>query len=542
MTSRSDHAGADEIDNDPLPKWRAEIERDTKAGFRLKVFLPGDVASATVKPEDVIDARRLRSSIFAQTGHYLSEADGAQLFRLLPGLMKTAHDEYISKCKEAGTDPYQEAIPASIEFLTSTQLAERSASIQYAIDGILVARQPAILGGSKKTLKTTLALDLAVSLATGSKFLGEFDVLQRGRVGFISAESGEATIRETASRICRQKGYLLSSVDILFVFQIIKLSRAADLAGLRTFITQQEIKYLFIDPAYLLLFAGDSNGRQASNLFDVGSLLWPLTEIGQETGCTITLLHHANKSAGRDGAAIGLGDLSFAGFGEWARQWLIVSRLADYEPGSGTHQLNLEVGGSAGHSGRWAITVDEGRNEEGERSYFVDVKSISQHIDQEQEEARLRKAERESAKAEEYAAEVEKVLQKRFPDGATKNALKEWVNLSGTNIAKAIDHMLADDRLTEIEITKGGKTYCGFKLNPSNRTTRTAPDSNRTNPAQSGREFTRTTGHTPYKGVSGSGSLHPTDGKPRTSQASKVCPDQWQTSNLNGAVEQPLDF
>ncbi len=63
------------------------------------------------------------------------------------------------------------------------------------------------------------------------------------------------------------------------------------------------------------------------------------------------------------------------------------------------------------------------------------------------------------------------MLQKRFPDGATKNALKEWVNLSGTNIAKAIDHMLADDRLREIEITKGGKTYCGFKLNPSNRTT-----------------------------------------------------------------------
>ncbi len=221
--------------------------------------------------------------------------------------MKAAHKKYTIKCKEAGTDPYAEAIPVSIEFLTSTQLSERSASIQYAVNEVLAVGQPCIIGGSKKTLKTTLALDLAVSLATGSKFLGEFDVLQKGRVGFISAESGEATIRETASRICRQKGYLLSSVDILFVFQVIKLSRAADLAGLRTFITQQEIKNLFIDPAYLLLFAGDSNGRQASNLFDVGQSALAINRDRTGNGCTITLLHHANKSAGRDGSSIGLG-------------------------------------------------------------------------------------------------------------------------------------------------------------------------------------------------------------------------------------------
>jgi hypothetical protein len=72
---------------------------------------------------------------------------------------------------------------------------------QWLVEGVVVAGEPCIFGGSKKTMKTSLLVDLAVSLGTGTKFLGEFDAPRRCRIGFISGESGEATLQETLKRV-----------------------------------------------------------------------------------------------------------------------------------------------------------------------------------------------------------------------------------------------------------------------------------------------------------------------------------------------------
>jgi len=59
--------------------------------------------------------------------------------------------------------------------------------------------------------------------------------------------------------------------------------------------------------------------------------------------------------------------LRFVRIGEFARQWLLVGRTAEYEPGSGVHDLILSIGGSAGHSSGWSVRVDEGRDAENRR-------------------------------------------------------------------------------------------------------------------------------------------------------------------------------
>ena len=77
---------------------------------------------------------------------------------------------------------------------------------EFLIPRVLVRKQPAVFGGPSKTLKTLIALDAAISMATATPFLGKWPVMKRARVGFASGESGEFTLKETCLRILKAKG------------------------------------------------------------------------------------------------------------------------------------------------------------------------------------------------------------------------------------------------------------------------------------------------------------------------------------------------
>ena len=76
---------------------------------------------------------------------------------------------------------------------------------------------------------------------------------------------------------------------------------------------------------------------------------------------------HAGKKPGPHGAMYEahepaeLGDLAFAGFGEFARQWLLLARSGpSTSRGRGKHQLWVTTGGWAGFNGTYAVDIDEG--------------------------------------------------------------------------------------------------------------------------------------------------------------------------------------
>ncbi len=92
------------------------------------------------------------------------------------------------------------AEPVHIELIPSHQFATEDYHQRYLVRNILVADQPAIVGGRSKTMKTSLMIDLALSMGTGTPFLGEFHAEQCA-VAILSGESGEFTVQETARRI-----------------------------------------------------------------------------------------------------------------------------------------------------------------------------------------------------------------------------------------------------------------------------------------------------------------------------------------------------
>lgn len=207
-------------------------------------------------------------------------------------------------------------------------------------------------------MKTSVAIDLAVSLASGTKFLGELDVYRPRRVAVLSGESGAFTLQETARRVCAARGVSLAGLPIGWQFDLPQLADPNDLAALGEGLAADGIEVVVVDPLYLALLAGTVD-LQASNLYQMGPLLLGVARACLAAGATPVLLHHSTRPAGKTNEPLELTDLAYSGIAEFARQWLLVSRRERYDQ-RGVHRLWLAAGGSCGQGGCWAADVAEG--------------------------------------------------------------------------------------------------------------------------------------------------------------------------------------
>lgn len=317
------------------------------------------------------------------TGYLLppEEIDLENIVKPVGDEYKNTPDEEIKKEEVPSSgdpvaDAYQRATgekvkrqePSGWDFapLTSEQFDDATYNVEWLVSRVLVKGQPAIVGGPKKSLKTNALADLALSLGSGEPFLGHFPVHGRHRTAFVSGETGDFTLQETARRICLSKAIRLRDADVLWQFRLPQLSVEKELDNLKKGLEKWKVEVAIIDPLYLCLLAGQKEGaaKNAANLFDMGPLLSSVANACADVGTTAILTHHARKNLSDPWSPLDLEDLAFSGIQEFARQWLLLSRRAAYQPGSGQHHLWLSVGGSTGHSGLWGVDVDEGILEE----------------------------------------------------------------------------------------------------------------------------------------------------------------------------------
>jgi hypothetical protein len=232
-----------------------------------------------------------------------------------------------------------------------TEFLEKTFKQDWLIEGLLVENQPHVIGGGTKTLKTMLSLDAGLSIATGGKFLGQYQC-KKGPVAFMSAESGEATLQESMRRMLLakdatlEKGMWHITPDVPWL--------AGPLDSLEKQLKEWGVVALVIDPLYLAM-----DGDNANNLFKMGPQLRSIAKMCVANGITPIVNHHATRQAGRDNAPVTLNDLQWSGIAEFFRQWWLVNRTGDFD--NGRSRLFLSAGGSSGMSHEMYLTINEGK-------------------------------------------------------------------------------------------------------------------------------------------------------------------------------------
>jgi hypothetical protein len=349
----------------------------------------------------------------------------------------------------------------SVDFklMTLSELIKADVAVEYLIEGVLVAKQPILLAGPVKSLKTSILLDLCLSLVTGCYFLGKFNVLRKIPVAVLSGESGLPVIKETLRRIARARGIDPVRVTNLVISdRVPRLSNPAHLDTIRQMILDHKLELLAIDPAYLAL-----DGENAANVMVFGQQLKNVSELCQEMGVALLLCHHTKKASATDYNPINLTDAAWAGFAEHCRQWILVNHRERFDPDTGTFRLWLGVGGSAGHSGLYAVDVDQGHLDDPEgRRWIATVDTTTDA----KNKASDRRVEQRLDEDKRRVMRAIALLEEEHPEGNSQSTIRERAGLSITRFKNAMSAVVDEGRVECCGIRRSNWTtpIGGFKM------------------------------------------------------------------------------
>ena len=433
---------------DRLAAWRAE---DYQAWVQVMCALQGvqDESGQDMRPTWHAFSERCgdkydREETDAKWDSYLPP-DGERL--TLGSLIHWAcEDSGCTKEELTGTCTFKTRSAGGkkdLQFITCRELDGGDYSVEYLIEGMLVADQPAILIGPQKALKTSVLVDLAISLSTREPFLGRFPIHRAVRVGLCSGESGLGNLQDTARRVCRAKQIALAdNADLLWTEQLPIFGDDEWMRILETKIRENGLQLLCVDPAYLSMATLHDS---AGNFFVVGPLLRSVNEVVRGAGCQLLIAHHIPPSKMHYNPPA-LTDAAWAGWSEWARQWVLLNRRKAYDSDTpGEHALWASFGGSAGHSALWAIDVQEGRQTDaGGRRWDVQIFSRAEVIETEKASRQETKEQQEVEAAERRRQLVLEIFRKH-PDGLTERQGRDLPGLNQANFAKAVDALLGDE-------------------------------------------------------------------------------------------------
>ena len=194
---------------------------------------------------------------------------------------------------------------------------------RWLVDTLWARAAVGVLGGAPKCCKSWLALDLAVSVASGTACRGAFDVDDPGPVLLYMAEDAAPVIKARIAGICRARKLDLATVPLhVITVPALRLDRGRDQARLRDAVRRYAPRLLVLDP-FVRLHRIDENDAG-----EVSALLGYLRTLQRQYDVAVLVVHHARKNGGA-GAQAGQSLRGSGDFHAWGDSNLYVRRQKD---------------------------------------------------------------------------------------------------------------------------------------------------------------------------------------------------------------------
>jgi len=168
----------------------------------------------------------------------------------------------------------------------------------WLIERLWTHQAVGVIGGSPKSGKTWLALEMAVSVASGSPCFDTFAVFSPGPVLLYAAEDSSAALRSRVETLARVHNVDFKQLDVhIITVDTLRLDRAEHQDRLESTMHVYKPALLVIDPLVRVHAIDENVAGQVS------ALLGYLRSLQRKSGAAIALIHHLRKNVSPTGAA-----------------------------------------------------------------------------------------------------------------------------------------------------------------------------------------------------------------------------------------------
>jgi len=207
----------------------------------------------------------------------------------------------------------------------------------WLVEGIWSDTAHGFIAGAAKTYKSLVALDLSVSVASGTKFLGHFSVPVQGPVLYIQEENLASMMQDRVNKIMHSKGVKEHAemngsilhynpgqdLPLYFVnnksFHVTDEEQFEQLVG---WVKANRPKLLVLDPFYLIAPTVDENSSR-----EVAPVMNNLLRLKQDYDCGILIVHHYKKADPKNPVSGGERMSGTGVFHRWLESSLYLERV-----------------------------------------------------------------------------------------------------------------------------------------------------------------------------------------------------------------------
>jgi AAA domain len=183
----------------------------------------------------------------------------------------------------------------------ASHLSTAGPQTQWLVEGLWSDQAVGILGGEPKCCKSFLALDVAVSVASGAACLRQFPVRRTGTVLLFPAEDSLAVVRQRLEGIAciAQVGFESLPVEVITAPSL-RLDTPTDRQRLSDTVQNLQPILLILDPLIRLHRVDENDATQ------IATLLSFLRELQRQFHLAVMVVHHARKdsNSSRPGQAL----------------------------------------------------------------------------------------------------------------------------------------------------------------------------------------------------------------------------------------------